>query len=110
MPRLDVRQPQIEPPTTSSFSVPHPSPRHTALRLERKSIKEQGWWGLRFGIDTPYFAYPLGWGEWAPLLPGEVPLHPEDVVILYPAEDLSEVLRHLWPHPGLYPRAQLFPH
>jgi hypothetical protein len=45
----------------------HPN-RRWGLRLEAKSPREQLWWGRRWGIDTPYLAYPLGFGEWAPLV------------------------------------------
>lgn len=40
-----------------------------------------------FGIETDYLATPLGWGEWAPVLPGE-PI-PRDVAVLKEATHLS---------------------
>jgi hypothetical protein len=46
---------------------PRPN-RRWGLRLEAKSAREQLWWGRRWGIDLPYIAYPLGFGEWAPLV------------------------------------------
>lgn len=68
MPALDVQQQPIAPVVLAARSAPvHPSPSRDQLRLERMSDKEILWWGERFGIDTPYLAVPLGWGEWSPL-------------------------------------------
>lgn len=48
----------------------HPSPLVDGLRLEVMSDREIGYWGHRFGIDTPYFYTFTGWGEIIPLIGG----------------------------------------
>jgi hypothetical protein len=68
-------------PDTATFAPPvrgplqrprahpqHPSPTRDGLALEIMTAKEIGYHNLRFGIDTPYWMVPLGWGEYAPLV------------------------------------------
>lgn len=69
--------------------------------LETMSMAELGWWGQRFGVDTPYYATPTGWGEWIPLYGIDV-LSVRDVVVLDP-------MRQLQPHVGLRPKVGLHP-
>lgn len=48
----------------------HPSPIIDGLRLEVLSVKEAGYIGHVFGVDTLYLVAPTGWGEWIPLIYG----------------------------------------
>lgn len=66
---------------------PHVSPRNTKMRAERLSPRERGYWGSRFGLDTPYYATPSGFGEWIPLVEWDGVTPPaSDVVVLDPSE------------------------
>lgn len=46
----------------------HPSPLYDGLRLETLSVKEAGYHGHVFGVDTPYLFYFTGWGEVIPAI------------------------------------------
>ena len=46
----------------------HPSPSRDGLALEVFSDKELGYHDQIFGVDTPYWYEPAGWGEWLPLI------------------------------------------
>lgn len=46
----------------------HPSPTVDGLRLEGLSVKEAGYHGQVFGVDTPYVFAFTGWGEIVPLI------------------------------------------
>jgi hypothetical protein len=89
------------------FPIPWPGMPNS---LEVLSATERTWWGNRFGIDTPYYATPAGWGEWIPLFGFDVAgVH--DVVVLDPNAEREDALAeaHLFPRPGLFPRLGLFP-
>lgn len=59
----------IQGPSLTPRAHPgHPSPTRDGLLLEVLSVREVGYHGRRFAIDTPYWIVPLGWGEWAPLV------------------------------------------
>jgi hypothetical protein len=49
----------------------NPSPRYDGLRLEVISVKQAGYLGHIFGVDTPLYEVPMGWGEWAADVNGE---------------------------------------
>lgn len=109
MPELDIQQEPIRSPTASPRARPtRPSPAISLLRLEALSVREIGYKDHRFGIDTPYLATPLGWGEYAPLYGEDALDAPWDVVVISPAEFTVE---HgaLYPHDGLFPRHGFFP-
>lgn len=109
MPELDIQQDPIRSPTSSPRARPtRPSPAISLLRLEALSVREIGYKDHRFGIDTPYLATPLGWGEYAPLY-GEDALEPPwDVVVIAPGETVVEDVA-LYPHNGLFPADGFFP-
>lgn len=77
------------------------------LRLERLSPREQVSLGHRFGIDTPYYAVPLGWGEWTPAYGG--PLDSPEVREIAPPLAAIHGPRALVPHDGLFPHDGLYP-
>lgn len=71
MPALDDGLPVIQGPSMTPPARPaHPSPKRDGLRLEVMSAKEIGYHGAIFGVDTPYWMVPTGFGEWIPLIYG----------------------------------------
>lgn len=71
MPALPDRdEPIVGPSVVPPARAQHPSPLIDGLRLEVMSIREAGYFGHVFGVDTPYLMLPTGWGEWIPLIYG----------------------------------------
>lgn len=70
MPELaGVRHAPIVSPAGGSSQVPGQRPFDWPGYPDsgRLSARERLWWGHRFGIDTPYFVTPSGFGEFLPL-------------------------------------------
>ena len=83
MPPLPISDPPIASALASPPARPlHPSPAISLRGAEQLSGKEAGWWDHRFGLDTAYFAVPLGFGEWAPLYGQDALEGSPDVVVL----------------------------
>lgn len=65
-----VTSPATQQAETLQFPVPWPG---MPQGLEHLSGVELGWWGNRYGVDSPIVYAPSGWGEQVPLF-GEAAL------------------------------------
>lgn len=70
MPPLGGRVEQLFSPTMLG-SVNRRSRMAFYDRFEALSPRELSYHGMQLGVDVPEIIYPLGWGEWGVLNPGE---------------------------------------
>ena len=69
MPELPgTPQPMTNPDRMAQPQTGRPPQPGMPIGLEALSPAERGWWGRRFGIDTPYTYTLSGFGETVPVL------------------------------------------